>query len=223
MRGRWASGTTTSPRFEVDHSPDAIATDGEAANPGPRHRRRGPRSLEGAQRRTARWLRHSQGPGTMEDCFAGDERITVVHLNVRGWLTNNHQLYAQLCLLEHMPEIIVVNESKLNPSVKHPALPGYVLVARKDNKEKQHGGGVLVFAASGLSSQVTYMDESKYAERVWVMLHTTQGPYLLGAWYRSPSPSVDVSITSLQEELEKQQRSAVGTMLIGDLNLHHTS
>ena len=159
----------------------------------------------------------------MADVFKKEETITIAHLNIRGWLSNNALLYAQLCLMEEMPDIVVINESKLNKSVRHPALAGYTLIARRDHGVKQHGGGVLMFVINRLSSQVTFMGESKGAERTWIMVHTAQGPYLVGAWYRSPSPTVDESIQSLQDEFEKHRQSAVGTVIVGDLNVHHSS
>ena len=143
------------------HAPLPVTTDGEAANPGPRLRRRGPISEEAHQRRFGRWLGATKKKLDVSGCFAGDEVFTVVHINIRGWLSNNATLYAQLCLLEKFPELVVVNESKLNKSVQRPALAGYELVARKDNPDKQHGGGVLVFADCKLASQMTYMGKAQ--------------------------------------------------------------
>ena len=80
-----------------------------------------------------------------------------------------------------------------------------------------------MFVINRLSSQVTFMGESKGAERTWIMVHTAQGPYLVGAWYRSLSPTVGESIQSLQDEFEKHRQSAVGTVIVGDLNVPHSS
>ena len=205
------------------HAPSTVETDGEAANPGPRVRRRGPRSEDAAGRRRERWLNGSRAHLKVDDLFTKDELITVAHVNVRGWLSNNAHALAQMCLLCPKPEIVVMTETKLNRSVVHPALAGYVLVARKDNGVKAHGGGVLVYVEPKLAPRVTYMGESKEADRVWVMLHSSQGPYLLGAWYRAPSHQSDASLACLRAELESHGRNALGTLLIGDMNVHHAS
>ena len=101
-------------------------------------------------------------------------------------------------------------------------MAGYELIARKDNGVKQHGGGILVYVDTKLAPRVTFMGESQEADRVWVMLHSSQGPYLLGAWYRAPSAQVDATVTSLRDELEQHRPSALGTLLVGDMNVHHT-
>ena len=145
----------------------------------------------------------------------------ILHVNIRGWLSNNAQLAAQLQLRQAHPQLILMNETKLNKSVAHPQLEGYEVVARKDNEDKQHGGGVLVYAIKAIASRVTYMGTSDSAERVWVTLHTGQGPYLIGCWYRAPSRSDDISIQSLATELEKHGSQTLGVILIGDMNVHH--
>ena len=101
-------------------------------------------------------------------------------------------------------------------------MEGYELVARKDNGTKAHGGGVLVYVDTKVAARVTFMGESKEADRVWVMFHSSQGPYLLGAWYRAPSAQVDDSLTSLQSEMDIHGASALGILLVGDMNVHHS-
>ena len=54
------------------------------------------------------------------------------------------------------------------------------------------------------------------------MLHTDVGPYLLGVWYRPPEPGELDSIRSLETELNRYAHEALGTILVGDLNVHHT-
>ena len=210
------------PNQSLDHSPPPTSTDGEAANPGPRQRKRGPRSHAAADRRRTRWMRSPRTHLKIEDCFAVDEVITIAQLNVRGWLTNSAHALAQLCLLDPKPEIVVMGETKLNKSIASPSLAGYELVARKDNGTKAHGGGVLVYVNPSLATRVTFMGESRDADRVWVMIHSSHGPYLLGAWYRAPSAQVDDSITSLQSEIDMHGSNALGILLAGDINVHHS-
>ena len=204
------------------YAPAPAATDGEASNPGPRTRRRGPRSDAATDRRRARWMKASRIRLKIEDCFSEDEIVTVAQVNVRGWLTNSAHALAQLHLLDPRPDVVVMSETKLNKSVARPVLAGYDLVARKDNGAKAHGGGVLVYVDPKLTARVTFMGESEDADRVWVMLHSSQGPYLIGAWYRAPSSQVEMSLTSLQTELGTHGSSALGILLVGDMNVHHS-
>ena len=56
--------------------------------------------------------------------------------------------------------------------------------------------------------------------RVWCVLHTDYGPFLLCAWYRPPSDE-QLSIESCEKEHERLSRDVMGTLLVGDLNVHH--
>ncbi len=52
------------------------------------------------------------------------------------------------------------------------------------------------------------------------MLHTDRGPFLLGAWYRPPG-SETTTISSCGDEYDKLVEGAMGTILVGDMNVHH--
>ena len=78
-----------------------------------------------------------------------------------------------------------------------------------------------MYANKSIANRVTYMGSSDDAERVWVMLHSNQGPYLIGAWYRAPSRTDDEAIRSLAPELEKHGLHTLGAIVIGDMNVHH--
>ena len=78
-----------------------------------------------------------------------------------------------------------------------------------------------MYARKSIASRVTFMGCSDDAERVWLMLHSNQGPYLIGAWYRAPSRADDVSIRSLKTELDKLGPHTLGAIVIGDFNVHH--
>ena len=52
------------------------------------------------------------------------------------------------------------------------------------------------------------------------MIHTDLGPYLIGVWYRPPGNEMD-GINSLPEELNEWRPQALGTVLLGDMNVHN--
>ena len=55
---------------------------------------------------------------------------------------------------------------------------------------------------------------------MWFQLHTTTGPFLLSAWYPPTEPGEVQTILSFGMELDRLRDKALGTLLIGDLNLH---
>jgi hypothetical protein len=63
--------------------------------------------------------------------------------------------------------------------------------------------------------------ESKVSERLWILVHSDLGPYLVATWYRPPVQGEVESIRSFKEELTELKSLAIGTLIVGDLNIHH--
>ena len=147
----------------MSHSPGPVATDGEAANPGPRLRRRGPRSAEARARRA---LRHSSP--------FGEEEIRILHANVRGVRSKRFELEATIQLLDPKPEIVCLNETFLDKSVEEFVLQGFQCVARRDRPDGW--GGIAVYAADAVARRVVLIEVSEEAERCWLTLRTQMGP-----------------------------------------------
>jgi len=125
--------------------------------------------------------------------------------------------------MEVKPDIICVNETWLTKSIGEISLEGYVVISRRDrNLGEGFGGGILTLARSEISPNVTELDVSETCERSWVIIHTDQGPYLVGNWYRPPRPGEINSILSFGAELEKHRVGAIGCVLVGDINVHHS-
>ena len=79
----------------------------------------------------------------------------------------------------------------------------------------------MVFARADIANSVTLLEKSIAAERMWLVVHTDQGPYLLCSWYRPPEPGEVQTISTLEEEWLKHSSAALETIIVGDLNLHH--
>ena len=210
------------------HSPTTVQTDGEAANPGPRLRRRGPRSIEAKQRRYGQKLqriadRLSQEPTTptaVDDTNVfQEETVEVLHCNIRGWISHSAELAATIRLAATRPLMVCVNETFLDKTVEDVALEGYCLIGRRDRGEQQ-GGGVLAFALKGNAGRITLVKNSDEAERMWFVIHSDQGPYAVCTWYRPPAPGEVESISSFQKEWEEIASTCAGTIAIGDFNVH---
>jgi len=146
----------------------------------------------------------------------------ILHINIRGWLSHSAELEARIHLLPTLPTIICINETKLDVSVADIHISGYTLVSRRDRGDCNHGGGVAVFVLDSFSAHVTFLEDSTVAERSWHLIHSSSGPILFAAWYRRPNPGEIESIQSFIEEWSRLSHTAFGTILVGDLNLHHT-
>ena len=196
-----------------DWSPNAAETDGEAANPGPRLRRRGPRSADACARRLARnTFTQSGAPWLFGDA------AQILHYNIRGWVSHSAELTAVLRSLPALPTIVVLTETWLTDAFEEPTLEGYNLVARRD-RVGQMGGGVIMFAEKSRSPCVCMLECSVENEVIWAVLHSNQGPYLLCAWYRSPGSGTQ-NIADLQVEWLRHSFGMCGTVIVGDMNVH---
>ena len=111
---------------DVDYAPKPAETDGEATNPGPRLRKRGPRSFAARQvrreRRTTRTALAEPGeahrePDEHDDAFH-DERFLILHVNLRGWASHSAELAARVRWMDPKPDLICVNETVLDKARK---------------------------------------------------------------------------------------------------------
>ena len=139
---------------------------------------------------------------------------------MQGLFSHLAELTARVQQAAVSPALICLNETFLDGEVIE--LPGYVQVARKDRARNCRRGGVLIFAAAGISSRVTCVHESTNSERIWVVIHSDKGEILVGSWYRTPGAmDHDKSIATLKEEQENLSKNVTGCLLVGDLNVHH--
>ena len=179
-------------------------------------RRRGPRSESSRRQRLGR---HVLQICREDESDIPDEPVTVMHVNIRGFLTHIAETTAMIRNLPKKPSLVVLNETFLTKAVEDVQIEGYVLLARRDRGE-QWGGGVAVFVQAGQVANASVVEVSDVAERIWTVLHTDQGPYLICSWYRPPAPGHVESIVSLEEELNRHKQHVRGSMIIGDANVH---
>ena len=213
-------GRTLSMGFQ----PSTVATDGEAANPGPRLRRRGPRSIEARERRRDRNFDRSQPlqiPDTSDVLVA--QQFRILHVNIRGWASNSAELTARIRFMPARPDLICVNETFLDRTTEHVWIEGYSLIARRDRDDGRKCGGIAAFALSNIAERVTLVQSSEDAERVWLMVHADHGPHLVGVWYRPPIPGETSTIETFQTELQGMAGMSMGRIILGDLNVHNVS
>ena len=68
---------------------------------------------------------------------------------------------------------------------------------------------------------VMHIGDLPVDERNWHIVHCDCGPVLLCLWYRRPCPNEIASIQRFDEELCKYSRDTVGTIIMGDMNVHN--
>lgn len=142
-------------------------------------------------------------------------------MNIRGFISHCAELVTKIRLMREKPALVCINETFLDPSVGEVTLEGYQLVGRRDRNNGRKGGGIIVFAAKEIVVYMTLVKISKESERLWILVHSDLGPYLVAAWYRPPVQGEVHSIRSFKSELEELNPLAIGTVVVGDLNIHH--
>ena len=194
-----------------------------------RWRRRGPRSLDALARRSRPsaasvvppvvranrvFSPHDGGP-----CESGSvppsiiNSFTILHHNIRGFLIHKRELEILLSIYKY-PDFVALVETFLDPSVSNPQLPGYVEIGRRDRGSRRQKGGVIIFVREALANYVVHLCNSKNAERIWVIIHSDQGPILLGFSYRRPSYGEIKSIRSLKIELQEYGTNKIGIFYV---------
>ena len=152
--------------------------------------------------------------------------LTILHLNIRSYIKHQAELEARLESMDQKPTIVAITESWLNPAIEHVSLSGYIMVARRDRCTCRTGGGVIVFAQENLWCVVD-AGNSNDAECCWIIVHTNNGPLLIGAWYRPPNrhgrSAPFQSTNAVFADLANLAPEVVGTILVGDMNVHMSS
>ncbi len=208
-----------------------------------RTRRRGPRSAEATARRSrchgeipgreaAADLPRSQAchdyisPGGAGEAGAPPSVFSdfiIEHLNIRGFVSHKTELEGHLKLSDPKPHILLLNETHLTKLVNTVELSGYVEICRLDRRDGRSHGGIAIFCLQCVFEAVTFLEhaEDLSHERAWFAIHADVGPFLLCAWYRPPCPGEISSINAFCGEWSRLSSKFVGTVVIGDVNVHH--
>ena len=92
------------------------------------------------------------------------------------------------------------------------ALKGYNMF-RVDNKESNEiGGGLLLYIKENLqASYCAELTEHKFAQSLWCSVKTKKGKLLVGLCYRSPSSSIETTITYSSCYVKQSSRKVTAT------------
>ena len=120
------------------------------------------------------------------------------------------------------PTVVGMTETWLDDQTKHVQFNYYELISRRiraqPSPSEQNQGGIQLYRRTD-GPLITHLGDSIAGERNWHALHTTIGPILLGLWYRPPN--CKEHLAHLDSELVSYGDCMIGTVLIGDMNIHH--
>ena len=99
--------------------------------------------------------------------MTGPEEFTVLHSNVREFISRVAELSARLQL-----------KTWADKASQQCALRATNSTSRYDRADGRQGGGVAVFALEKLAHKDTHLGDSTVAERSWVNVHSDHGSYV---------------------------------------------
>jgi len=146
-----------------------------------------------------------------------NQSFVIYNINIRCFFAHTAELCHHIAL--HSPHVIFIQESWLNESIEQVELPNYTILSRRDRSSSENRGGIIAFVRLDVKN-VVHVNNSTVAERSWHLLHSDIGSIALCNWYRPPGADLD-HIDSFQQELSEFQDDAIGSLVIGDLNIHH--
>ena len=149
------------------------------------------------------------------------EQFSFFLINLRGFVSHSAELVATIEELG-FPTFVCLNETLLPGERAMPTivLEGYSVVSRLDRRDNSGWGGIALFAKNGYEQCIVHVGDSEVTERSWHILHTDRGPMAVALWYRRPDPGEVSSIKSLEVEIPRFATDTVGTIVLGDLNVH---
>jgi len=143
--------------------------------------------------------------------------IDVYSVNIQSLKAHLAELIFQL--EQYKPHIVLLQETWLDSSTEEVQIPGYGLVSRRDRSPSANRGGIATYQREDFGALV-HVCNSEVDERSWHFLQLEADTILLVNWYRSPS-SIHDNFACLYEEMSPYFSEVSGTLIMGDLNIHH--
>lgn len=153
--------------------------------------------------------------------------FVLFHVKIRNFIGKIPARDGLMKCLRSKPHIVCVSGSGLNSSIGEIRdLFGYNVVARRDRRngaDDRGSGGVIVFAREDALRRINVMAHLDHSETSWSPLHSGRGGVLLRAWYRPQCPAEMDSTTLFSEGYAAHSAFAIGTIAVGDLDVHQRS
>ena len=141
--------------------------------------------------------------------------MKVASLNVNSLLKHIDEI--RIMLSNHVFDILVINESKIDPSIPDSEIniPSYKSIRKDRNR---NGGGVVIY----VRQQISFPDRndlvSDSLEMICIEIERPHSkPFLLSAWYRPPNSELNI-INEYELFLFKCDSESKEMIIMGDLN-----
>ena len=186
-------------------------TEADAVDEGRRRRQRGLRSQEARQGRS----------GHGEPRTIGHEEFTILHSNVRGFISRVAELSARLLLMERKLSVLCLTEAWADKGLQTMRMEGYALYPGMTVHTADWEADWLCSLWSGLPTGSPSSRIPRSQSAVWVMIHSDHGPYVIGCWYRPPAPGEVDTIRSFKKKGTAACCERRGLCCAGRLNIYH--
>ena len=139
--------------------------------------------------------------------------IKIVHINLRGLRANGQSLLQYLETL-NFPEIVTINETKLNKSVVDPVYQNYLCASRRDSPHGHHGSLILVKRGLNDVHELTSFQETFSEEVIGIRINGKNNRPTINVctYYNPPNSFVNPEI------FRHCNRLKGATVIAGDLN-----
>ena len=143
--------------------------------------------------------------------------LKIVHINVRGFRANSHSLL-QYLESQHFPDIVSVNETKLNPAIAI-NIQNYYCASRRDSVHGHHGSLILVKRGLTDVHELIALPDLFNEEVIGIRIKGKNGLPSLNVctYYNPPGSHVNPDIFQHCSKLKG------ATIFTGDLNCKNTS
>ena len=148
--------------------------------------------------------------------------IILDHVNIPVLISHKTELQGHLDLNAPKAHLLALNETHLQRGDL--SVGGYCVVARLDRRDGRSGGGITLLAVPEVAPCITLLEHAQDLshERSWFAIHADLGAVLLCVWYRPPCRGEIASIQAFEREWSRLSPDYLGSIVVGDLNVHHT-
>ena len=141
-----------------------------------------------------------------------ESKFSIVHINLRGFRANWQSLLQYLESI-HLPDVVTINESKLNHSIDvH--LPHYFCASRRDSSHGHHGS--LIFVKNGICDvhDISHLKEKYVEEVIGIRINgkSIRPTVNVCTYYNPPGNYINPNILHYCSKLKGS------TFILGDLN-----
>lgn len=145
--------------------------------------------------------------------------LVIIYTNCHSLVNKREELRQMISDMQPQPHVITLTETWTNQAISNSELqiPGYILKARRDRTDTDHGrgGGIITYIMEGVTSvEINDPLYDDFNATLGVQINTKKGPVKILTVYRSPN-STSENNAALLSVMSKGDKS---TLYVGDFN-----